>query len=99
VAVSASLVDPYIAILRDDASLLLLQADASGDLDEVSLPDDIANVKCRSICLYHDKSRTFTAASRGDAGDAGDMLLFLLTSDHKISVSISYKTDDEPDDC
>ncbi|KAJ5242364.1 Cleavage/polyadenylation specificity factor A subunit C-terminal [Penicillium citrinum] len=86
VAVNASLVDPYIAILRDDASLLLLQADASGDLDEVSLPDDIANVKCRSICLYHDKKHTFTATSRGDAGDAGDMLLFLLTSDHKISI-------------
>lgn len=86
-AVSASLVDPYIAILRDDASLLLLQADSSGDLDEVSLPDDIANLKCRSICLYHDRKRAFTATSNGEAGDNGDMLLFLLTSDHKISVS------------
>lgn len=85
VAVSASLVDPFIAILRDDASLLLLQVDESGDLDEVPLPDDISTLKCRSICLYHDKTHTFTPAQNGE--DGSNMLLFILTSDYKISVS------------
>ncbi|KAJ6145223.1 hypothetical protein N7470_009118 [Penicillium chermesinum] len=31
---SVSFADPYIAIIRDDSSLLLLQTDESGDLDE-----------------------------------------------------------------
>ncbi|CAI7651198.1 unnamed protein product [Penicillium pancosmium] len=84
VAVSASLMDPFIAILRDDASLLLLQADESGDLDEVALQDDISNLKCRSICLYKDKNHTFTSAS--DPVDGGDTLLFVLTSDYKILI-------------
>lgn len=77
--------DPFIAILRDDASLLLLQADESGDLDEVALQDDISNLKCRSICLYKDKNHTFTSAS--DSVNGGDTLLFVLTSDYKILVN------------
>lgn len=81
VAVSASLVDPFIAILRDDASLLLLQADESGDLDEVTLPENISSLKCRSICLYKDQSGIF-----GQAPD--DTMLFLLTSEYKILVRI-----------
>jgi cleavage and polyadenylation specificity factor subunit 1 len=85
IAISASLMDPFIAILRDDASLLLLQADESGDLDEVALSDDISNLKCRSICLYKDKYHTFTSAS--NSVDGGDTLLFVLTSDHKILVN------------
>ncbi|CAI7579676.1 unnamed protein product [Penicillium manginii] len=84
IAISASLMDPFIAILRDDASLLLLQADESGDLDEVALSDDISNLKCRSICLYKDKYHTFTSAS--NSVDGGDTLLFVLTSDHKILI-------------
>ncbi|KAJ5092215.1 hypothetical protein NUU61_007085 [Penicillium alfredii] len=62
-AVSVSFADPYLVILRDDSSLLLLQADASGDLDEVSLPEEISTSKWHSACLYHDTMQAFTSST------------------------------------
>lgn len=86
-AVSASFADPYLAILRDDASLLLLQADDSGDLDEVSLPDDLSSVKWRSACLYRDNDQVFSSSDSKLADTAGNVVLFLLSTDYKLSVS------------
>jgi cleavage and polyadenylation specificity factor subunit 1 len=88
VAVSASFIDPYLVILRDDSSVLLLQADSSGDLDEVSLPQAISTSKWRSGCLYHDKSQSFSPAdSTPDSTTQDERLLFLLGLDSKLSVS------------
>lgn len=79
-AVSASFADPYLAILRDDSSLLLLQADDSGDLDEVTTKEPIASTKWLSCCLYEDTHKTFSTQD--------DFLLFLLNSEGKLFVSI-----------
>ncbi|KAJ5099106.1 hypothetical protein N7532_006107 [Penicillium argentinense] len=84
VAVSVSFVDPFVVILRDDASLLLLQVDESGDLDEVALSDEISGLQCRSVCLYNDKNQTFTSAP--NTADSDSTLLFILTSEFKISI-------------
>ncbi|KAL4902493.1 hypothetical protein BDW74DRAFT_157890 [Aspergillus multicolor] len=73
VAVSASIADPYLAIIRDDSTLLLLQADASGDLDE--LQPRLANQKWLSACIYSDKSGFFLSP-----------VLFLLNQDHQLSI-------------
>ncbi|KAJ5675859.1 hypothetical protein N7462_008756 [Penicillium macrosclerotiorum] len=86
-ALSVSFSDPFLAILRDGASLLLLQADENGDLDEVSLPENISGSKWCSVCLYHDKNQAF-----GDWGSVtrdstnGNMLLFLLSLESKLWV-------------
>lgn len=82
-AVSSSFADPYLAILRDDASLLLLQADDSGDLDEVT-PEDISGLKWRSACLYRDNDQVFSLSGSDSAG--GNIILFLLSTDYKLSV-------------
>lgn len=87
-AVSASFIDPYLVILRDDSSVLLLQADSSGDLDEVSLPQEISTSKWRCSCLYHDKSQSFSPEDSGPNSNTKDeTLLFLLGMDCKLSVS------------
>lgn len=88
VAVSASFVDPYIAILRDDATLLLLQADDSGDLDEAVLNNDITGIKWLSCCLYCDKTGIFSSDAQDSASTpTADMLLFLLSADCRLFVS------------
>jgi cleavage and polyadenylation specificity factor subunit 1 len=85
--VSASFIDPYLVIIRDDSSVLLLQADESGDLDEVSLPNDISSSQWRSGCLYNDNSQSFSVAGSSSKGSSeGEVLLFLLNLEYKLSV-------------
>jgi cleavage and polyadenylation specificity factor subunit 1 len=93
VAVSASFIDPYLVIIRDDASVLLLQADESGDLDEVPLPDEISTSQWRSGCLYNDKSQAFNApSSYWEDPKENEALLFLLNSECKLSVGFAKIT-------
>ncbi|KAL2869932.1 cleavage/polyadenylation factor CFT1 [Aspergillus lucknowensis] len=87
VAVSASLVDPYLAIIRDDSSLLVLQADESGDLDEVAVSEDIASRRWLSACLYFDKTRMFTVSEPKKAKQTqNSTLLFLLSQDYQLYI-------------
>jgi cleavage and polyadenylation specificity factor subunit 1 len=83
VAVSASLADPYLAIICDDSTLLLLQADKSGDLDEVTV--DGLNQKWLSACLYSDKTGFF--AHPEDHSFPNGIFLFLLSPDYQLYVS------------
>ncbi|KAF7117248.1 hypothetical protein CNMCM5793_006004 [Aspergillus hiratsukae] len=86
-AVSASLADPYIAILRDDSTLMLLQADDSGDLDEMELNDSAREGKWRSCCFYWDKAEIF--ASTGPASKQRtdcELFLFLLSIDCRLHI-------------
>lgn len=87
-AVSTSLADPYLAILRDDSTLLLLQADDSGDLDELPINETITSIKWFSCCLYRDTNKVFSfSESTPDGSNESDILLFLLSSDGKLFVS------------
>ena len=87
-AVSASFADPYLAILRDDSSLLLLQADDSGDLDEVPIDEPFTSTKWLSCSLYQDKKKAFSfIKSTPGSSSQSDVLLFLLSSDCKLFVS------------
>lgn len=85
VAASTSFADPYVAILRDDLSLLLLQTDESGDLDEVSLPEEIASMKWRSVCIYHDKHQIFS-----QSGASNGLILFAVNLDYQLSVGFFF---------
>lgn len=87
-AVSTSLADPYLAILRDDSTLLLLQADDSGDLDEIPINETVASIKWHSCCLYRDINKVFSCSeSNPGSSSESDILLFLLSSDGKLFVS------------
>lgn len=87
-AISAAFADPYVAVLRDDSTLLLLQTDSSGDLDEVELKDEINSGKWTSCCLYHDDTGIFnsTAPTSEDKRTQSAVLLILLSSDGKLFV-------------
>ncbi|KAJ5634886.1 Cleavage/polyadenylation specificity factor A subunit C-terminal [Penicillium herquei] len=85
-AVSASFADPYLAILRDDASLLLLQIDDSGDLDEVSLPESLSTLQWCSASLFHDKNRSFSPLYSNSNQTQTQNHLFLLSPDYKLSI-------------
>lgn len=79
--VSTSFADPYLLIIRDDTSALVLQADESGDLDEVEWGDGVPK-EWLSGSLYDNHSGYFATPERmHDGADEGTILLFLLTSD------------------
>jgi cleavage and polyadenylation specificity factor subunit 1 len=89
VAVGASIADPYLAIIRDDSSLLLLQVDESGDLDEVTVPDDAAARRWLSASIYFDKNDFFALSKPNTANSPeGSTVLFLLSHDHQLFVSL-----------
>lgn len=81
IAVSATFADPYLAILRDDSSLLLLQSDENGDLDEVSVNEDISSQSWLSSCLYADVTGIFS-----EVNSKSNVLLFMLNAEHKLFV-------------
>ena len=85
IVIRASFADPYLAILRDDLHLLLLQMDSSGDIDEVSLSEEMTSSKWISCCLYNDKTGKLFP------GEGNKLLLFLLGSDSKLYVSKTEK--------
>jgi len=50
--VHASFSDPYMLVLRDDSSVMVLQADKSGDMEPLDNTDPITERKWLSGCLY-----------------------------------------------
>ncbi|KAE8350582.1 protein cft1 [Aspergillus coremiiformis] len=87
VAIRTSLADPYLAILRDDSTLLLLQADDSGDLDEIELNEQMATTKWTSCCLYFDKIGVFSSTSEiSDELTQRNMVIFLMSQDCRLFI-------------
>lgn len=85
---SASFADPYLIIIRDDLSLLVLQADESGDLDEISFEGEALTNKWVSGSLYEDKHGFFMHLKpTADGNLLGNILLFLLNGEGKLFVS------------
>jgi cleavage and polyadenylation specificity factor subunit 1 len=90
-AVSASFADPYLLILHNDFTLLILQADESGDLDEVLISEEISSRKWLSGCLYTDNLSIFSPIDTVDRSITSDSIfLFLLSLDCKLFVSGNF---------
>ena len=85
--VSASFADPYVLLVRDDASVMILRADESGDLDEVERGDDLLTTKWLSGSLYEDSNDGFRMGPDEEAEDDGvNVLMFLLSADGGLHV-------------
>ena len=80
--VSASIVDPYVLLIRDDASIYLAACDKRNDLEEMTREDDalLAN-KWLSGCLYMDTTGTFVN------GKKDTVIMSLLNTDGALFVS------------
>ena len=75
----ASFADPYILLIRDDRSAVVLTADESGDLDEISQSEVFKAGKWLSGSLYEDSNDALRLAYPEESEDeAGNVLLFLL---------------------
>lgn len=83
--------DPYVLIIRDDFSLVVLNADESGDLDEVERGEALQQNEWVSGSLYDDSSDAFRLETDDSDGDeeVGNVLLFLLNAAGGLYVSNS----------
>lgn len=80
--ISASFADPYVLLVRDDASVMVLKADESGDLDEVERGDDLLTTKWLSGSLYEDADDIFRLAPDDETEeDIVNVLMFLLSAE------------------
>ena len=85
---SSSFADPYLLILRDDFTILTLQADESGDLDEISFEGESGTNKWLSGSFYEDKHGVFMSLKqRAEGTPHKNILLFLLNDEGKLFVS------------
>ncbi|KAK2741029.1 mRNA cleavage and polyadenylation factor subunit [Myotisia sp. PD_48] len=83
--IHSSFAEPYVLTIRDDHSLLLLQVDHSGELDEVSVQGVAASTCWVSGCLYNDESRLFSQGrSEPESQQQDAIFLFLLSEDGKL---------------
>ncbi len=88
--VSTSFADPYVLVVRDDSSVMVLEADDSGDLDEVERGDILLATKWLSGSLYKDSSGFFDILQKGPArAETTSVFLFLLGANGNLQVSAS----------
>ncbi|KAM3065438.1 mRNA cleavage and polyadenylation factor subunit [Clarireedia jacksonii] len=77
--VSASFADPFILLLRDDASIFVAQCDDDNELEEVERVDDnLLSTKWLAGCLYDDFSGAFDKATSEKTGE--NVKMFLLSA-------------------
>lgn len=91
-AAKARFMDPYVLIIRDNSSLVLLSADENGDLDEVERGEALQENIWSSGSLYDDSNDIFRLESDDDNEDdveePGNILLFLLSMAGGLYVSL-----------
>jgi cleavage and polyadenylation specificity factor subunit 1 len=84
-AVSASIADPYLLLVRDDSSVFIAQIDNSNELEEIEKPvGAISTTKWSSGCLYTDTTGVFQQSPSGQDGDK--IMMFLLSSSGALHV-------------
>lgn len=76
--ISTSFADPYMLVVRDDSSIMVLEADDSGDLDEVERGDILLATKWLSGSLYKDSSGFFDVLRNGPARTGIPVVLLFL---------------------
>ena len=79
--ISASFADPYVLLIRDDSSAIVLTADENGDLDEISQSEPFKAGQWLSGSLYEDSSDVLRLEYPEESEDeAGNVLMFLLNA-------------------
>ena len=104
--VKAGLADPFLLLIRDDASIFVARCDDDNDLEEIEKDDDILLMtKWLTGCLYRDATGAFTSIQRNKrSNDAGPVYMFLLNAEGTLYVSVrkhktSLGTDPSSDIC
>jgi len=80
-AVTASIADPYLLIIRDDSSAFIAGIDSSNELEELRKEDKVlVSSKWLSGCLYNDSTAIFAEETAKGSKPTQSILLFLLSS-------------------
>lgn len=89
-AISASIADPLLLIIRDDSSVFVAQMDSSNELEELEKEDQtLATTKWLTGCLYADTTGAFAEEVAGKGGKpAQAILVFLLSAGGSLYVSV-----------
>jgi cleavage and polyadenylation specificity factor subunit 1 len=87
--VKASLADPFLLLIRDDASIYLARCDDDYDLEEIEKEDDtLLTAKWLSGCLYRDMTGAFSSLLRSSASkDTSPVFMFLFGAEGTLFVS------------
>jgi cleavage and polyadenylation specificity factor subunit 1 len=84
--IGTSFCDPYVLVVRDDDSILVLEMDENGDLDAIPRSDS-ASSQWRSGSLYKDTTGKFTGdEGKPDAQHRNTILLLLLSTRQTLQV-------------
>lgn len=91
--VSASFAEPYMLLVRDDSSLMILKADESGELDEIACRESLQSTKWLSGSLFDDSDDTFRLELNEDDEESSSVLMFLLsvTGGLKVKGSATFR--------
>jgi cleavage and polyadenylation specificity factor subunit 1 len=85
--ISASFADPFLLLLRDDASIFVAQCDDNNELEEVEKKDQsFASTKWVTGCLYSDTMGVF-ASNNEQKKSNQSCLMFLLSTSGALHVS------------
>ena len=86
---SASLADPFLLLVRDDASIYLARCDDDNDLEEIEREDDrLLTIKWLSGCLYRDVTGAFAnTVPNKTLRDDPLVYMFLLSAEGALYVS------------
>lgn len=86
---SASIADPYLLLVRDDASVCITKIDKNLELDELEKDGSaLSSTKWATGCLYEDKSGIFARARSDKGTGAGEnIMMFLLSKTGALHVS------------
>jgi cleavage and polyadenylation specificity factor subunit 1 len=90
--VSASFADPYILLVRSDASVMILGCDKDGDIEEIEKGDALLATKWLSGCVFSDLTGAFTGKNwqQSTEGDGmADFLMFLLDAEGGLQVTLN----------
>ncbi|KAH0559977.1 hypothetical protein GP486_003507, partial [Trichoglossum hirsutum] len=91
--VSASFADPYLLLVRDDASVLILVSDESGEIEEFDRSEAVLSTQWLSGCLYTDRDGVLVASKDSTRGSQRpDILMFLLTTEGCLQVCCGADT-------
>ncbi|XXH05671.1 hypothetical protein Hte_012106 [Hypoxylon texense] len=78
---SASIADPYLLLVREDASVFVTKIDKNLELDELEKEDPaLSSTKWATGCLYEDRSGIFAKAQSDKGTGAGENIIMFLLS-------------------
>jgi cleavage and polyadenylation specificity factor subunit 1 len=87
--IAATFAEPYIVLLRDDSSVIILNLDDDGELQDLAVFGSISRTRYCSAALYDDTNDIFQL-SRDDVDEPTSVLLFLVDVDGCLCVSTFF---------